>query len=503
AVKDPEPPDPNRLLTDHNREPPWDPDPTTDQPMPRVFASQIEACAWLSDQLPADCQSASLLDLAALWRARASLLASYGDIVATKLTTRIDAHAASGLTGALAQLGCGGRVRARNDLTSAISSGLTGPNLLLDNPCKTRSLINLAKRHSVAMTTFDNETEAARLAEQWPGVSALLLVRPEGADSLGDATLGAEPGTVASVLAAAKSFGLNVVGVSVVDCAVGAAGVLESARVAISAGRLLGHRMSLLDIGTNSFLTAELNYQLFEFIVDNKIDALMTDSTDALLSRSIVLATRLVAKQRIEDDAENGNSNKGDWRCTVGDSAFGGFSGWRLQVGIDNVSMSVAAPELLGVVRSASDFCDAAASVESDGGGNVWMYGVTDSTEDRLGCLRQFGLDCDIGDWLLWSGLGAQDSRAARKANGLAEPEFRCFLQSGREPTAPIGSGGSAKASSSAPAVRSRCRTRHSSSCCYSETVSINASSVGSGEQSSTADREICSCFFDFSKINL
>lgn len=478
-----------------------------------VFSNQLEACVWHVEQLAEDCQSACLLDLAALWRSRVFVLETLGAAVGAAagapgplLMSRVDAHASAGLTAALGQMGCGGRVRGRDDLMAAISAGLTGAQILLDNPCnKPRSLINLAKRHSVAMTTFDSEAEANRLAELWPDVTALLLVRADTVGDQDDASLGASPNAIPGILLAAKRCGLKVAGVAIVDCC-NRPGDLEAARLAINIGRLVGYDMSLLDVGqigdhSGVDSVAKATARQRQLVDAGKPVRLICDPTDALLSRSIVVATRVVAMQPVGEIGQECN----DWHCTLGDSVFGAFAGWHLRVGSDGQR---SAPELLAVAPS-KDYYSTMMSEDAgdrhrDGtAGRLWLHGSTDSPDDRLGSLLFDDANdsefprCQVGDWLFWSGVGADNSRMGRRANGLAEPTFLCFLQSGREaqPPAPFNRTVGSRGGRSVAVAR---RTRHSSSCCHYSGdvapagVSANVAVAANDQVVGAADREIC-----------
>lgn len=391
----------------------------------RVFASRAEACAWHLARVPESSDAAALLDLAALWRSRAELRDRLPNV---RPMTRADANPVTQLTGVLARLGCGARVRARGDLQDAIAAGLSGSDLLLDNPCKPRPLIALARRHGVAMTTFDTEAEAARLAELWPEAAALLLVRPgDGygqSDGEGEAALGAEPSAVPGILASARRFGLDVAGVALVgyDGWPGASGggygnsetyadrwaeALEAARSAAVAGRLLGHRMAVLDLGR--LRPDRLWVSRFAGSVARSRwpGGVTCDPTDALLARSVVMATRVVAKRPAEE---------GGWRYTLGESALGAFTvGWLNQRGQE--------PPM---PLTASSFKATPAWLEASNGCRGDSLGSYGNLPELL-----------PGDWLLWLGRGSCGSRMSWKVNGLAELEFKCFLQSGRSPSSP------------------------------------------------------------------
>ncbi|KIY99133.1 ornithine decarboxylase [Monoraphidium neglectum] len=156
----------------------------------------------------------------------------------------------------LAALGAGFDCASKAELEAVMALGVPQDRIIFAHPCKRPLDLRFAAAAGVRLTTFDCEGELSKVQELWPTAELVLRLRcddPEARVPLG-LKYGADPSEAHRLLAAAKSLGLRVVGVSFhVGSSCKNLGAFEraisSARAAFDQGLALGHDMRLLDIG--------------------------------------------------------------------------------------------------------------------------------------------------------------------------------------------------------------------------------------------------------------
>lgn len=94
--------------------------------------------------------------------------------------------------------------------------GVHCSRIVFANPCKSGRSIQTAKTNGIGLMTFDNLDELYKIRELYPDASLILriLVDDTGAASRMSQKFGADRSYAKKLLQAAKSLGLDVVGVS-------------------------------------------------------------------------------------------------------------------------------------------------------------------------------------------------------------------------------------------------------------------------------------------------
>ncbi|KAM0905654.1 hypothetical protein ACQ4PT_017252 [Festuca glaucescens] len=171
-----------------------------------------------------------------------------------------------GLLGALAALGAGFDCASRREMESVLALGADpGSSIVYANPCKPEAHVRYAAQVGVTLTTYDSESEVAKVKRCHPGCELLLRVKgPDNREAKVDlgTKYGARADEVVPLLRAAQRAGLSVAGVSF---HVGYGGprtdvyqvAIEAARAAFDAAAALGMPpMRVLDIGGGFAATA-------------------------------------------------------------------------------------------------------------------------------------------------------------------------------------------------------------------------------------------------------
>ncbi|CAM0909359.1 unnamed protein product [Alopecurus aequalis] len=164
-----------------------------------------------------------------------------------------------GLLGALAALGAGFDCASRREVESVLALGADpGSSIVYANPCKPEAHVRYAAQVGVNLTTYDSESEVAKVKRCHPGCELLLRIKgPDNGEAKVDlgTKYGARGDEVVPLLRAAQRAGLRVAGVSF---HVGYGGTrtdvyqvaIEAARAAFDAAAALGMPpMRVLDIG--------------------------------------------------------------------------------------------------------------------------------------------------------------------------------------------------------------------------------------------------------------
>jgi ornithine decarboxylase len=144
----------------------------------------------------------------------------------------------------------------QGEIDAVMQLGVSTERIIYANPCKTRSYIDYARRVGVNLMTFDNEPELHKIASIFPSARVVLRIKVDDSHSVCrfSAKFGAHMNDAPHLLQVARALGLQVVGVSFhvgsgcesLDSFVSA---IEDARVVFDLGKSLGFNMQLLDLG--------------------------------------------------------------------------------------------------------------------------------------------------------------------------------------------------------------------------------------------------------------
>jgi len=318
----------------------------------------------------------------------------------------------------LAALGTGFDCASKGEIQQVLSVGVSPDRIIYANPCKTRSFISYANKQGVNMMTFDNETELFKIRDKFPNAQLVLRIKADAADSQCTSfgvKFGADISDVPALLETAKSLSLNVVGVSF---HVGS-GCRDNTAFprAISAAKSVFHMaqelgmddMYLLDIGggfpghddgnmTFTELSLGINSALAEHFPVGCGVRIIAEPGRYMVASAFTLATNVIAKRQVSGVDESQQS----FMYYINDGIYGSFN----CLLYDNAKVY---PHLFDnkYVNEKHYEC------------SIW--GPTCDSLDKVvdSCrLREL----EVGDWLMFSNMGAYTLSAATNFNGFVKP---------------------------------------------------------------------------------
>jgi ornithine decarboxylase len=115
----------------------------------------------------------------------------------------------------LAALGAGFDCASKAELECVLALGVARERIIFAHPCKRASDIRFAQENGVMYTTFDTESELAKLQRGHPGVGCVLRIRCDDPDARVPLGLkyGADPEEAPHLLEVASKRGLSVVSI--------------------------------------------------------------------------------------------------------------------------------------------------------------------------------------------------------------------------------------------------------------------------------------------------
>ncbi|KAL9938132.1 hypothetical protein V8E36_002755 [Tilletia maclaganii] len=156
----------------------------------------------------------------------------------------------------LSALGCGFDCASNGEIQSVLDLGVSPERIIYANPCKAASFVRQARLQGVALTTFDNTDELAKMKRFHPDCKLVVRILTDDSKSVCQLGLkfGAPLDSVPRLLARARQLELDVVGVSFhvgSGCydAGAFADAISRARRAFEMGREAGYDFHLLDVG--------------------------------------------------------------------------------------------------------------------------------------------------------------------------------------------------------------------------------------------------------------
>lgn len=312
----------------------------------------------------------------------------------------------------LASLGCGFDCASWPEIETALS--LVEPdNIIFANPCKQQSHVTKARENNVPLIVFDNSDELAKISELYPEAQCVLRLATDDKDAVCQLSckFGAQIREVPSLLAQARAYDLDVVGVSF-HCGSGNAnitayqGALDDSYIAFELAAQAGFNPKLLNIGggfpgcsndDDIFVDITNGMQFDDFDDDVRIIA---EPGRFFVASAQTLATRVFALKQ----HANGRV------YYINDGVYGSFNSMlydharpiaRKFVAPDNVNANSKTPELFAST----------------------IFGPTC---DGLDCvaknvaLPQMARD----DWFIFDNMGAYTNVGGSEFNGMSRPTF-------------------------------------------------------------------------------
>lgn len=317
----------------------------------------------------------------------------------------------------LASLGSGFDCASKGEIDQVLSCGVSADRIIYANPCKTRSFIGHASKTGVKLMTFDNITELHKVKAKFPDAHLVLRIAADAVDSQCvsfGAKFGADMSAVPVLLETALSLSLNVVGVSFhvgSGCRDNTAfpRAIHAARSVFNTAKLLGVHMNLLDIGGGfpghgdgnmgfTELCSGINAALDSHFPTGCGVRIIAEPGRYMVASAFTLAANVIAKRQIAGDGETEQS----FMYYINDGIYGSFN----CLLYDNAQVYPHLPNTK-IVDGDEYKC------------SIW--GPTCDSLDKV--VGETVLpELQVGDWLLFSNMGAYTVSAATNFNGFIKP---------------------------------------------------------------------------------
>ncbi|GAB9471927.1 hypothetical protein Gpo141_00009123 [Globisporangium polare] len=355
----------------------------------------------------------------------------------------------------LTQLGCGFDCASRAEIEDVLRSGAEPRNVIYANPCKQASHIAFAAANSVHMMTFDSVEELDKIHKIDPLAQVVLRLYVDDTKSM--MRLGAKFGALVddaqSLFAHAQKLGLAVIGVSFhvgSGClSVSAyADAVRSARKAFDIGASLGFKFSLLDVG-GGFPSIDGDPIFFRDCaqelstsLDLHFPASSNESTGGervriiaepgrfFVASSLTLALNVIGrkvspldKMQVPELSSSSPSRVPHYMYFVNDGIYGSFNG--LLNDHPTIQPVVMLPSSNSPVEPDQEADDNESQASLLHPASIW--GPTcDGTDCVLKDVQMPVLE--IGDWIVFPGMGAYTCASSTSFNGFAPPK-KVYMQ--------------------------------------------------------------------------
>lgn len=334
----------------------------------------------------------------------------------------------------LAVLGAGFDCASEAEIELVMSLGVSADRIIFANPCKRPADIRASAARGITHSTFDTESELIKLNRWAPGSRVLLRIRaddPSARCQLGN-KFGAEEWEWEELFDAARRHGVPVDGVSF-HVGSGATDpnaftyAIELARKAFDMGKEFGFDMSVLDVGGGfcggkfdeqgnvDFMGVPeaLNAALEEHFSDDNVTIIAEPGR--FFTESIATLGTLVYGRRRRPHTNEENSPV-DFDYWITDGLYGSMN----CLLYDHATLVPRTLQMTG-----------------DGKTQERMSTVFGPTCDGLDTvLREYSLpEMEVGDWLLFPGMGAYTLCGASKFNGINAVDVPTFYVCSKSPS--------------------------------------------------------------------
>ena len=303
-----------------------------------------------------------------------------------------------------------------------LAIGAEPQRIIYAQPCKTNSYVRFVKSVGVKQMTFDNADELYKIAKLFPEAELFLRITTDDTSSLCRLSMkfGAAMDTTDSLLALARTLGLNVVGVSF-HVGSGASDpmaffqAVRDADIVFQQAREYGFTLRTLDVGggfcgdTFEDMAAVLSGALDEFFPAGGNVDIIAEPGRYYVSSAFTIACNIIARRTIEDPRLDGKG----YMVYVNDGVYGNFS----SIMFDHqnpVAKILRAGGKTMYNMTAANPCPAGEGVEY----SIW--GPTCDGIDRISESIRFDSILDVGDWLYFEDMGAYTKCSATQFNGFS-----------------------------------------------------------------------------------
>ncbi|WFD03274.1 ornithine decarboxylase [Malassezia obtusa] len=353
----------------------------------------------------------------------------------------------------LAALGTGFDCASNGEIQTILDHGVQPSRIIYANPCKASSFVRRAASQNIGLTTFDNFDELDKMKRYHPTCKLVLRVLTDDSKSVCQLGIkfGAPLKDAPRLLARAKELDLDVVGVSFhvgsgcTDPEAFRDAVLR-ARRAFDMGAELGYQFDLLDVGGGfehdnfAAIAAVLRSAIADYFPDEQFAPggsrvaglpnglrIIAEPGRYFVQRAFSLATNIIAR-RVSDAHEDvaGGEAKPEAMYYQNDGTYGAFN----CIIFDHQHVQ---PKVLTLDRAFVYRDDLPAPGVAPGtrAGDLWPCSVWGPTCDSMDCilrLTHLPRTLNVGDWLVYEGMGAYTLCAASNFNGLEAARVRYTL---------------------------------------------------------------------------
>lgn len=338
----------------------------------------------------------------------------------------------------LAVLGAGFDCASEAEIELVMSLGVSADRIIFANPCKRPSDIRASAARGITHSTFDTESELVKLNKWAPGSRVLLRIRaddPSARCQLGN-KFGAEEWEWNSLFEAARRLGVPVDGVSF-HVGSGATDpnaftyAIELARKAFDMGKEFGFDMRLLDVGGGfcggkfddngnvDFMGVPqaLNAALEIHFPPSDNNLTIIAEPGRFFTESIATLGTLVYGRRSRPHTNNDDSPI-DFDYWITDGLYGSMN----CLLYDHATLAPRALQMSEIAPSSQEMRMST------------VFGPTCDGLDTV--LREYSLpEMDVGDWLLFPGMGAYTLCGASKFNGINAVDVPTFYVCSKSPS--------------------------------------------------------------------
>lgn len=320
----------------------------------------------------------------------------------------------------------------QSEIDSILALNVPPQNIIYANPCKTVSFIKHAAQVGVDLFTFDNEQELYKIASCFPKARLILRIKVDDSNSVCQfsAKFGADIDKASSLLSLAQNLNLNIVGVSFhvgsgCENAQAYKDAISNARYVFDIANGMGFKMTILDIGggfpgtlnvplTFDEMVPVINQALDEHFPENQDVSIIAEPGRYYVASAFVLSTLIVSKRKMID-----RDGVQSVMYYVNDGVYGSFN-----CTIFDHLVVEPFPFIRNDIIRLNNY-----KTRQDELLNTTIWGPTC---DSMDCIKKdfYFPEMEIGDWIVFPGMGAYTISAASTFNGFQLPVLKYFLSS-------------------------------------------------------------------------
>jgi len=309
----------------------------------------------------------------------------------------------------LSQLGVGFECTSKGEIKTALNYGIPTEKILFNNPCKQISHIKYANNHDIKLISFDSELELEKIYNVCPDAKLFLCLNVDDGKSK-SLQFGCDLEDVFHLLDNASRLNLDVVGINVImgedKDALAYSTAFEKAHQAFKLADIAGYNLQSLHINEGFYSESDSIVEISSFVNPiieryfplNKGIKVTADCGRSYVTSAFNLIVNVIAKRKIND-----NSSKKSIMYYLNDGLYGSFS----------FMMYEKSRMITPMIWKKNDVS------------KMYPCSLWGPTCDGIDCIiKKTELpEMNIGDWVLFSNMGAYTSSVGSNFNGMPLPE--------------------------------------------------------------------------------